>query len=376
MFIKYPRVSYFAGMLNRSLRSILAVCACIFSIHASAQTLTTISGHLDNTEGANVKVSAILYALDLIEGSAVDLVPELNSNGDFKASIGFDRPFYVRYLNNNKLLKGTYVMPGDNISLSVGNGGKTLSGTNTKLLKFLGKLNTVFENAEVELNDTSIYKGMDRVAFMNAQKARRDRQLRYVVEYFVGLPPLDQQMRNLLEAEINYSFGLKMLRYSRIAGKDRRFVFRYGDYMSAIEEVISSNPDAMISTAYAEFVYELPFTLWYSEVNWTMQDKPPYKGIIDNQYTIRDSIARKYFTGEVYELALYAILLDVVKATWREKSNPAFDKIYANADRVITDMGRSFTNRIYYSRIKARLEEVNAPEKKEQQKPKPKAKKK
>jgi hypothetical protein len=267
-------------------------------------------------------------------------------------------------------------MPGDKIWLTVADGQTKLSGSNKKLLTFLGKLATEFENAETELADTAIFKTMGRVEIMNYLKARRDKQMRYVIEYFIGLPPLDMQMKKLLMAEINYSFALKMLRYGRSAGKDKRFVFRYDDYRGAIEEVTMSDPEAMISTAYAQFIYELPYTLWYSEINWSMTNKPPYNQLVIDEFKVRDSIARKYFTGEVYELALYAILLDAVKDAAKARGTENFNAVYMKANSLIDNMGNAFTNRIYYSRIKARLEETAAPEKKAEQPKKRSAKKK
>jgi hypothetical protein len=253
-------------------------------------------------------------------------------------------------------------MPGDRIWLTVADGQTKLSGSNKKLLTFLGKLQAEFENAETELADTAFFKTMSRVEVMNYLKARRDKQLRYVIEYFIGLPPLDMQMKKLLMAEINYSFALKMLRYGRSAGKDKRFVFRYHDYMGAIEEVTMSDPDAMISTAYAQFIYELPYTLWHSEINWKMTDKPPYNQLVMDEFKVRDSIARRYFTGEVYELALYAILLDAVKDAAKARGTDNFNDAYMKANALIDNMGGAFTNRLYYSRIKSRLEETAVPE--------------
>jgi hypothetical protein len=346
------------------LSSFLSIALCS-SFTAEAQQSTVIGGHVKDSANFDLSVNAVLYPLDLVEGNAVTIVPKLDKNKDFSTAIGFDRPFYVRYVSGGRLLKGTYVMPGDKIKLDIADGSTVLSGTNQKLLTFLGRLEPYFENAELEAADTTGFKTMGRVEFMKHQQARRDRQLRYVIEYFVGLPPLDQQMRRLLEADINYSFALKMLRYSRSAGKDKRFVFRYHDYMSAIEEVIASDPEALISMAYAEFIYQLPYSIWHAEVNWSMTDKPPYEQLVADEYKVRDSIAKKYFEGEVYELALYAILLDAVKDAAKARGTAAFEKAYMDAHRLIAERGRAFTNKLYYTRLMAKLEDLQQPGKPE-----------
>ena len=353
---------YFAFMQKRFLLCLLGFTAA-FSFRVKAQDFAAIGGTFKNPSDYDMIINAYLYPLDLIEGNSVSIMPELDKSNNFEARIGFDRPFYVRYVNRRKLQKGTYVMPGDKIWLTVADGEARLTGSNKKLLTFLGKMQKEFENAELEIADTAAFKTMGRVQLMNYLKERRDRQLRYVIEYFIGLPPLDMQMKKLLMAEINYSFALKMLRYGRSAGRDKRFVFRYNDYMGAIEEVTMSDPEAMISTAYSQFIYELPYTLWHSEINWGMTDKPPYNERVANEFVIRDSMARKYFSGEVYELALYAILLDAVKdaAKAKSKNEESYSAAYMKANGLIEKMGKAFTNRLYYSRLKSKLEETQAP---------------
>ena len=74
-------------------------------------------------------------------------------------------------------------------------------------------------------------------------------------------------------------------------------------------------------------------------------------------------MARKYFSGEVYELALYAILLDAVKdaAKAKSKNEESYSAAYMKANGLIEKMGKAFTNRLYYSRLKSKLEETQAP---------------
>jgi hypothetical protein len=358
-------------MRNRFLYSVLVAGSISLSAFAQPSVqprmVTTIAGSYKDTTGVEVSTNALLYPLDIIENNTYYLMGSFNDKNQFKTAFGFDRPFYVRYLDHFKLVKGTYLMPNDEIWLTVADGNKTLTGTNKKLINFLNKLQPTFENAEVELIDTAMFKTMDRVTFMNYERERRDRQLRMVIEYFVGKPALEQEMRKLLESDINYSYALKMLRYSRSSGKDKRFVFRYKDYMDAILEVPTNDPMAMQSPAYVQYIYELPYSLWYAEVNWSMTDKPPYNNIVSEQYSMRDSLAKKYFEGEVYELGLYAILLDVVNDAKKTKGTPEFDATYEKAYATITNMGQSFTNNIYRSRIREKLSELKVepmPEKK------------
>jgi hypothetical protein len=366
-------------MNNRFLLSALIISGVSFSAIAQPsvqqQRAGIIGGFIKDTTGMEISTNALLYPLDIIEDNTVYLMASFKDKNEFRTGIGFDRPFYVRYLDHFKLLKGTYAMPNDNLYLHVADGNITLTGSNKKLINFLNKLQPSFENAEVELADTTAFKTMDRVAFINYERERRERQQRMVIEYFVGKPPIEQEMRKLMESDINYSYALKMLRYSRSKGKDKRFVFRYKDYMDAILEVPTNDPLAMQSPAYVQYIYELPYSLWYAEVNWSMTDKPPYNQIVSEQYTMRDSLAKKYFEGEVYELGLYAILLDAVKEAARSKGTSEFEAAYAKAEGIINDLGRSFTNGLYRSRIKERLAELKV-EKRPEPKPAPPKKKK
>lgn len=365
-------------MRNRFLLSALVVSGISFSAIAQPsveQRPARIGGYFKDTTGIQVATNALLYPLDILEDNTYYIKGNFNEKNEFMTGFGFNRPFYARVMDRNKLVKGVYMMPHDEVWVSVADGNVTLNGSNKKLINFMNKIQPTFENAEVELIDTAAFKTMDRVAFINYEKERRDRQLRVVVEYFVGKPALEQEMRKLMESDINYSYTLKMLRYSRSKGKDKRFVFRYNDYMNAILEVPTNDPAALQSPAYVQYVYELPYSLWYAEVNWSMTDKPPYNKIVSEQYTMRDSLAKKYFAGEVYELGLYAILLDAVKEAAQAKGTPEFASAYTKAEGIINDLGRQFSNGIYRSRISEKLAELKV-EKRPEPKPAPPTRKK
>lgn len=365
-------------MRNRFLLSALIVSGISFSAIAQPSVEprpAKINVYYKDTTGVEIATNALLYPLDILEDNTFYIMGGFNDKNEVRTAFGFNRPFYARVLNHFKLVKGLYMMPQDEVWVKVADGNVTLSGSNKKLINFMNKLQPTFENAEVELADTAMYKTLDRAGFINYERERRERQQRMVIEYFVGKPPLEQEMRKLMESDINYSYALKMLRYSRSKGKDKRFVFRYKDYMDAILEVPTNDPLALQSPAYVQYVYELPFSLWYAEVNWSMTDKPPYNQTVSQQYTMRDSLAKKYFEGEVYELGLYAILLDAVKEAAQSKGTPEFEAAYAKAEGIINDLGRSFTNGLYRSRIKERLAELKV-EKRPETKPAPPKKKK
>lgn len=350
----------------------MAVCA---GAQAQDGPNVLIGGWVKDREHFAIATNPLLYPLDIIEDQTLYLEPKLDEKNEFRTYISFDRPFYVRYVDNGVLIKGVYAMPGDQWWLKVADGRGSLSGSNKTLQGLLTKLQPYFENTEVELTDTAVFATHNRAEFITYQQERRKKALRYVIEHFIGLPPLEMEMRKLLESEINYSYALKMLRYSRSKGKDKRFVFRYNDYMDALLEVPANDPGAMGSPAYAQYIYELPYSLWYAEVNWSMTDKPPYTKIVADQYTMRDSLAKKYFKGAVYELALYAILLDVVKDAAKKKGTPEFDAAYNQSNDIINRMSKRFTNNLYYSRVRSKLEELVAVQR-EETRPKPKPKRK
>lgn len=359
-------------MRNRFLLSALIATGISFSAVAQptvqSRMASRIGGYFKDTAGVEISTNALLYPLDILEDNTYYLMGKFDEKKQFRVAFGFDRPFYARVLDHYKLVKGVYMMPDDEVWLTVADGNVGLSGSNKKLIAFMNKLQPTFENAEVELADTSSFKIMDRVAFINYSRERREKQSRMVMEYFVGRPGIDQEMRKLMESDINYSYALKMLRYSRSKGKDKRFVFRYKDYMDAILEVPTQDIMAMQSPAYVQYIYELPYSLWYAEVNWGMTDKPPYNKIVSEQYTMRDSLAKKYFSGEVYELGLYAILLDAVKEAAQAKGTPEFEARYTKAEGILNDLGRQFTNALYRSRVYEKLAELKV-EKRPEPKP-------
>jgi hypothetical protein len=318
-----------------------------------------VGGHFKEKVASKAGVHVCLYPLDFIEGNSVTLLSELDKKNNFKASVFYDKPFKVQYVLKDKAIKETYAYPGDSVWLTVAEGSEIVTGSNKTLLSFLNEFNARFHSREAAERDSNSFKNPDRKTFAKYQRDQRERQLRFVMEYFIGLPPVQQEMKQLIEADIKYDFALKMLRYSRMHGNEGRFVFRYADYMQPLEEVPSNDPAALVSLKYVEYLRELPYSLWYSEINWSLKHREPFKSTLEGQYLIRDSIARKYFNGEIYELALYAILYDAVDAVAQAKGKPEFTRLYTYTDKLIADLGRGFTNNIYYSRIKDKLAEVN-----------------
>lgn len=355
-------------MRSRFLFSILITA----SLSATAQPTTTIGGTIADTTGFDVMNQICIFPLDQIEGGCPFMLAGVNGN-QFRVQAELDKPFYARYIHRGKFVKGVYLMPGDNVQLNINTG--ELKGSNTSLLKFFNKLEPYFKNFETEMTDTAIFK-LDRVAFIAAAREKRDKQLRYVIEHFVGLPPLSQDMRKLLESDINYSYALKLTRYAHSAGKDKRFAFRYNDFMEALLEVPTNDPEALSSPAYVQYLYELPFRRWQAEINWGMTDKPPYNKMVANEFPIRDSLAKKFFSGANYELALYGILLDAVRDAAKVKGTPEFEAAYEKSEGIINKLGKNFTNGILNSRIKERLAELKEPERVEPVKAKPKGRKK
>lgn len=328
------------------------------SLSSFAQPRTVLGGHFKERVDSRIGVNICLNPLDFVEGRSMTLLSELDKKNNFRAYVVYDKPFSARYLLKDSLLKEAYAYPGDSVWLTVADGRTALTGSNKTLLSFLNKFDGRFHSPEAVEKDSNSFSNPDRQVFAKFQRELKEKKLRFVIEYFVGLPPMQQEMKRLIEADLKYDFALKMLRYSRRHGNEGRFVFRYADYMQPIEEVPSNDPSALISLKYVEYLRELPYSLWYSEINWSMKHKEPYKSTFEGQYLVRDSIARKYFRGEIYELALYAILHDAVSAVSDAKGTPGFNRSYTYTEKLIADLGRNFTNNIYYSRIREKLEEI------------------
>jgi thiol-disulfide isomerase/thioredoxin len=110
---------------------------------------------------------------------------------------------------------------------------------------------------------------------------------------------------------------------------------------------------------YMHLLRELPYG-----VLSTMEkavDSVAAMAINKKQYQLRDSIARVYFKGKVYDYALYNLMLDEVKMLHHQKGTDTFVPYQTKVQKTIEDLATHMTDKVLYERALEQMRTLNGP---------------
>lgn len=219
----------------------------------------------------------------------------------------------------------------------------------------------MFEHADKFLSNpvvnkefNSSYVRLDALAYAQYWKKRLDDQLEYMKEYFKDTV-VAPEFKKAFEYEVQYDYGIHLLQYAWRRSKDHRFLFKNKAYTAYLDSININNPAALVSSRYIYFLRELPYSIFTSNINHNDDTDKDNEYYYKNQNRLRDSIARKYFTGDVYDMALYQILYESVKNIGHYKGSEYFDTAYRLTLKEIETLGANFSNDSLKERLKMKL---------------------
>lgn len=344
----------------------LILSALFASLLAHAQPKrTVVCGRFDNTPPKAVTMQFFGSTLDDIEGKSTKLETELNGKNNFKFIVFTDEPLNFHLLRDGDwIFYNKHIGPGDSLDFVFTDSSISFEGNCEPCIGFQFALDNRFDNRDSVKLYQHAAATLTPYAFAEYMKKRRDSHIQFFEEYFKGkdVPAL---FKKVYYADEDFDYAINMVQYSWRSqhGKKALLDTAFVSYLNAINV---NYPEAFLSHRYEHLLRELPYGFWRTFENAENKPKGQYNYYRENGLKVRDSIAKKYFTGKQYDYALYHILNDQVDGMNTLIGAESFDEYYKKTDSLLTWLGKGFSDKSLYNRLRKRLLET-----KEKNKPAP-----
>jgi len=323
---------------------------------------TFIGGHFDKPKTNTVTVQYYASALNVIEGRSTKQDLELDNKNNFMFEIETETPIQFHISNGEAwIFINKYAAAGDSVWFDFKETGTDMTARCEECLAFTFEWEDKFWSPALAKEVNTSYEKYEAKAFSDYWNKRRKNQLDYFNEFFKNKKP-PTTFRQFIEAEINYDYAIRMLQYSWIK-KGAEGVLKDLEYLKFLNNILVDNPEALISARYLQFLKILPNEIWMSYLDKDNIKDPIIQYYSKNQTHLRDSIARKYFTGVTYDLALYQILFGRVMSVEKQKGQANYLDEYKKSDSILALYNKSFNNDFYYKRLASKLHDLNSPDK-------------
>jgi peroxiredoxin len=330
-------------------------------VQALRAKITYIGGHFQKPKAKTVTIKYYASVINNIEHRSTIQELNIDDKNNFLFEIETEIPISFHLINGSDwLFINKYVAPGDSLNFDFRKDQIEVTGNCEDCIDFLFNWEEKFlSGKKVNEEFNSSYTRLDPKEFAGYWDKRRKDQLNYFHEFFQGktVPVLFKQY---MEAEINYSYAVAILQYSW-QNKSAKKILLDKSYLAFLDNIVVDNPDALISGRYIHFLRELPQNIWSTYGDFDNLSDPVNQYYGKNQTMLRDSIARKHFSGIAYDLALYQILFESIRNIERMKGESYYDIIYKNSDSILSLFHASFNNQYYYDRLVNKLRDLNKP---------------
>ena len=334
--------------------------ACILSCGSLPcyATKTILHGVVNKTINQPI-ITVQFYSspLDDIERTKTEYKSAINEDKHFRMEMDIERPVSINVMAGDEwLFYNKYILPGDSLYFECSEGMIDVSGMGEERMSFQFEFDNVFynQNKIAEFQNAQSFTGKEYAAYLKKLLAER---LAFKDKYFEG-KKVDAAFINAYESEMKYDYLVSLAQYNWRAGNKARLTIKDTSYFNYILEIPIQNKEALVSTRYIHFIRELPYALWTSNMDRDNKESQEYQYYSVNQFRLRDSIAREYFSGEIYDLSLYGMLLEQIGLLDKIKGKPVYEEERSKVAKAIELAENEFHNKLLYKRAVAKLEEL------------------
>lgn len=338
---------------------ILLTLLGVILIQYSFSKTTYIGGHFDKPASKTITIQYYASIINKIEGRTTKEELPIDSSNCFRFEIETDIPLNFHLISgDNYLFINKYAAPGDSLWFEVQNGNVTeVTGKCEDCIGFMFEWEDKFWSGKAvneEFNSSA--RRLEPKEYVEYWNKRRTDQLNYFYDFFKdkAMPAL---FKEVMEDEINYSYAVQILQYSR---KNVKSSNRLEDsvFLKFLEFIPVDNPNALTHGTYLHFLRELPANIYFAMTSDPRISNSDKSYLWQNQIHVRDSIAKKYFTGKMYEYALYQILYEQIRTAGSMKGQSYFESFYHSTDSIITQFSNSFVDHSLYERVSKKFHEI------------------
>lgn len=340
--------------MHKLLFTLLTLLAAQF---VGAKT-TIIGGHFNQPKAKTVTIQYHATVLSFIEQRTTKQEVNLDEHNNFRFELETDMPILFNLLNGEEwMFINKYIAAGDSIWIEFRENEMAFNGSCEECMAWMFEWESKYLSDPVKNKAfNSSYATTNTKEFSDFWNARRKEQLDFLKSY-VQNKPLPPAFIRYMEGEINYDYGMAMLQYSW-RNRAAKNILKDQEYIQFLSQIQVDNPEAIVIGRYVYFLRELPYSLFNTYVDYDNYKDPANQYALKNIEHVKDSMAKQYFTGQVYELALYHILHDNIRNLNHLKGRPSFEATYRRSDSIITLYHTKFLNQGYYERLVRKLHEV------------------
>ncbi|MEI8278693.1 MAG: TlpA disulfide reductase family protein [Bacteroidota bacterium] len=333
----------------------------LFSSFSLCAKPTVICGKMEAKPQKKVTIQYYATAIDEIEGRLTHFETNVDGLNNFKFKIDINNPIsYSIALGDQWLFANKYIGPGDSLSFDFSDNEQIhTEGSCKEQVSFQFHWESKYFRDDAMTKQVAETFNKQPKVFAEFWQKRMKDQIDFMNTFFRGHVP--EPFKTYMESEIRYSYAVALLQYSWKHAAGGRAVFHDAEYMKLINDVNPNNFGSLCSSSYINFLRELPYSLWRCHVDQNNKQSAETKFYLHHQYRQRDSIAKKYFTGRLYEVALYQILHDQIKGLDHYKGTDEFEGRYHAMDSMLHNTYRnSFVDKGMLARLGNDLSFVKA----------------
>lgn len=315
----------------------------------------TISGNLTTPNTRSVVLTYDSNAFDFIEKKTkrIEIPLDANNNFNLKVPVTKATQFNLQ-IGKNWVLLSTVLFPGDSIYVRQRGKSYAISGTNENELSFQAAFNKKYRLSIVAgLKHDKAIRKLEPIEFAKFIQAQIEKEIRFM-HAFDKRKKLREDFMKFHANTCVYENGAELYRYC--GGKRKRFLSDtlFIDYL---QQLNINNDQAIEQGAYLHFIRELMFFTWNSKIDRTNIKSPANKYYLQNQYKIRDSVAKCNFTGNVLDLAYYTNDVEQIVMLNYYKGRPKFDSIFQKTASAIHASKNKYQDSGYFYRLRSLIEE-------------------
>ena len=326
---------------------ILLCCigCCTDNVHAIR---TILCGHFTYQPEATVTLMYYNTPVDDVESNKTTKEVTVDKDNKFFIEIDIDEPKMINVINGTKwMFYNKFISTGDSIHMVLKENSIDIDGKGGDAISAMFMADNLFGGSE----DGNSYTPLEYAAVVNKKYAE---QLAFYDSVYKG-SDVPTTYKKAVATEVTYhDYAVKLVQYSwRKKGEEK--VFTDSAYNKYLSNIPANDEKDLVSNGYVFYLRELPYALWKSTVDMKNLSDPRYKYNFDNRLRLRDSIAKRYFTGKVYDIALYWILYEGINNLNSFKGTKGFDSIYNNMQQSVATLGASFNDKSYLDRLRDKM---------------------
>ena len=317
---------------------------------------TILCGHFSSPHKELVSVQYYANPVDDIEQTHTQVESVVDSGNNFKVVLDIDAPVSINVRNvDSWVFINKFINPGDSLWLGIGSDQMDIEGIGDKGLSGMFEYDAAFSTADKVQERQNSFKTKTDTAFAKYWSDWVDSGIAFY-EKFYQANPAPRQYIDAVENSLRYDAAVNIVQFGWRGNSADENLFRKQDYKKYLDKLQPNNESGFTCEHYTFLLKELPKNfidpLFYRSHN---KDKP-YDYY--DRCRQRDSVARIYFTGKSYDIALYSILYDEIISLKHAKGTDHFDSAFLKTEHSIAMLDNGFNDKTYIGRIQQKLRET------------------